>query len=399
MKSAKWLYEGPAIFGAAMMTASPRGASLLILGMLGDGYPLSEIGLGFEVGRLPVSTIALGRRELSLGAQEKFLAALKRQDEVVSNGVIMVAQSGAASLLKEDIPLMVRDFVSQNQNRLLLLRAHPIRDLEYGAAEKSLLQLVEEFARGKERSERPSVNIIGPSLLDINARGDALAMRALIESLGAQVSALIPLEADLSDFAALPRAWANVTTSPEVSLASLKFLQERFGQPYLLDLPIGFEGSERFRQNLAELLGLVPPAPLTASLTQVKADMRVAVFAGAGRALGIARFLKEEARLKEVLAGTFLKGFKDYFEGGLKETGAKTLVTDDASRVDSILEDFSPDLILGTYNEWMCAERLGAAFMMISAPADRFHFVQASHSFLGPKGAERLTSLLGRAAS
>ncbi len=399
MRGLKWLYEGPASYGVAMTAASIEGAKTLILGMLGDGYPLSEIGLGFEADSIPVTSVGLGRRELSFGIGERFLSALERQDELAQDSVIIVAESGAASMLKEDTSLILEGFKSKNRNRVILSKAHPIRDLEYKAAEKTLLQLGQELAAPAQRSKNPSVNIIGPSLLGINSKGDMRAMGEIIGSFGIEVNAVLPLGATLHDFATLPKAWANVTTSPEISVGLLSFLEKEFSQPYVSDLPIGFEGTRRFARGLGEILGFESRVDTHKADFKPRADFRVALVAPPELAEGLAKFLSEELGLKGVLASTFLKGYRDRFAEGLAASGVKTITTDDSDIIKGEIESFEPDLILGTYNESMVAEETHAAASIISAPADRFHFAQANISLLGTKGAERILGLLTRAGA
>ena len=235
MKLANWIYEGPAFWGVSRIISSMRNEQLLIYGTYGDSYPISELSLAYKLPDIPkIQTTQIGRRELSQGTESKIAGCLNGIHARCPNDFIVISQTSAMSLLKEDISPVIRNFTEKHNAKVMNAPVHPLHDFEYSAAEKTLLQLVKEFTKQRagqcERSSNPSVNIIGATVLGFHARENLELMKKLMTELGIEINTTIPLDASSDDFKKIPEAWFNISTCPEISFATLEYLKKEFHQ-------------------------------------------------------------------------------------------------------------------------------------------------------------------------
>ena len=402
MKLANWIYEGPAFWGVSRITASMKDAQLLVYGAVGDSYPVSELSLAYKLLDVPkIRTTQIGRRELSGGAGNKITECLDKIHTGYPEDFIMVAPTSAVSLLKEDISALIRNFAGRHNATVINSPVHPLHDFEYCAAEKTLLQLVREFIGQRtvryERSSNPSVNIIGPTLLGFHAEEDLEQIKNLMLELGIEINAIIPFNARVDDFKKIPEAWFNLTTCPEISLATLKYLKKEFQQPYVPDVPVGIESTDKFIRDIGKLINR-DFSTYAGGDNKIdlngKYDMQILVFGDYTHAGGLAKFLSHETKVDLVAAGTFLTGWGGKFKEKINHNGCDILITDDADVVNETIKEYKPDVVFGTYNEWTVSKKLNIPAVMVSAPTDRFYRSRSNDSFAGYDGAHNFMKLL-----
>ena len=408
MKTANWLYEGPAFWGVSRITASMQDAQLLIYGAMGDSYPVSELSLAYKLPDIPkVRTAHIGRRELSEGTGSKIAGCLEKIHAQYPDDFIVIAPTSAMSLLKEDISPLLGNFTEKNKVKVINAPVHPLHDLEYSASEKILLALIKEFARQckeqRERSQKPSVNIIGSTLLGFHAQEDLFEMKKLMAELGIEINAIIPLNAASVDFKKIPRAWFNISLCPEISLASLEYLEKEFSQSYILDAPVGIEATDKFVDGIGKLIDLDFKEYIDNQKNKIEINLntrdnlKILVFGDYTHAGGISGFLSRELKA-DVIAGTFLARWSDKFKEKAGCSVNNILITDDSNIVNDAIKEHEPDVVLGTYNEWIISRKLNIPSIIVSAPADRFYHSRSNNSFTCYEGANNFINLLSSAA-
>lgn len=404
MKLANWIYEGPSFWGVSRITASMKDAQLLIYGTFGDSYPVSELSLAYKLPDIPkVRTTQIGRRELSIGTESKIAGCLNKIHTEYPKDFTVIAPTSAMGLLKEDISHVTKNFTRDHNAKVINAPVHQLHDFEYSAAEKTLLQLVKEFiehGQHYERSLKPSVNIIGPTLLGFHAKEDLEQMEKIMAELGIEINIVIPLDASSDDFKKIPDAWFNITTCPEISLGTLEYLKNEFNQPYILDAPIGIGSTNKFIKDIGELVDKnfteiidIQKSKNNEINLNLPGDLQILVFGDYTHASGLARFLSHELEA-DVISGTFLTDWGDKFKEKINNNANNILITDNAGVVNETIKEHKPDVVFGTYNEWAVSKKLNTPAVMISAPADRFYQSQSNNSFIGYDGANNFMNLL-----
>ena len=110
--------------------------------------------------------------------------------------------------------------------------------------------LVERFAdRTAEKTESPSANILGLTPLDFTVNGSDTAIAAFLEKSGFTVLSRWAMGSTLDDLAKAGSAHVNLVVSSS-GLAAAKKLQELFGTPYVVGVPMGDEFSALLRSAL-----------------------------------------------------------------------------------------------------------------------------------------------------
>ena len=110
--------------------------------------------------------------------------------------------------------------------------------------------LVHRFAdRDVEKTEAPSANILGLTPLDFTVNGTDHAIAAFLEESGFRVLSRWAMGSTLEDLARAGSAHVNLVVS-STGLAAAKALQELFGTPYVVGVPMGAEYSTLIRDAL-----------------------------------------------------------------------------------------------------------------------------------------------------
>lgn len=100
-----------------------------------------------------------------------------------------------------------------------------------------------------EKTDAPSANILGLTPLDFTVNGSDAAIAAFLEEAGFSVLSRWAMGSTLEDLAKAGRAHVNLVVS-STGLAAAKALQQRFGTPYVVGVPIGEEYSTLVRSAL-----------------------------------------------------------------------------------------------------------------------------------------------------
>ena len=111
--------------------------------------------------------------------------------------------------------------------------------------------LAERLVQHQERTERPSVNILGLTPLDFSVNGTDRAIAARLEENGWQVCSRWAMGSSLEELAGAAAAHVNLVVS-ETGLEAAECLRRRFGTPYVVGVPYGGAWSEQLLRALEE---------------------------------------------------------------------------------------------------------------------------------------------------
>jgi light-independent protochlorophyllide reductase subunit B len=415
MRLAYWMYEGTAHHGVGRVANSMRGVHAVFHAPQGDDYVTTVFTMLERTPGFPAMTTSvvsgsdLARGTIRLPETLRQVEASRRPE------LIVVCASCSTILLQENLEITAKS--SGVGCDVLIYDANPYRMGETAAADGLFTELVKKYAAPQPLTERPSVNILGPSSLGFHARHDLIALRRMLGVLGVQVNVVAPWGAAVGDLRRLPAAWLTIAPYRELGTRAADYLEAQFGTPALRDAPIGVQPTlrwlDRLTETLSEIAGQrgvsgVKLPPLTAfSLDGMSAPSNVPwfartadmesfsgksafVFGDATHTVGVTKFLADELGMPILGAGTYLVKEAPWMREQLKGyvSDEQFLATDEFQQVAARVAELRPELVCGTQMERHTARRYDLNCMVIAPPTHIENHLLAYRPFLGFDGAD-----------
>jgi light-independent protochlorophyllide reductase subunit B len=408
MRLAYWMYEGTAHHGVGRIANSMRNVHAVFHAPQGDDYVNAIFAMLDRTPNFPaMTTSVVSGTDLARGTI-RLPDTLRQVEERVHPDLIVVVASCSTILLQENLEIAAQH--AGLQCDVMVYDANPYRMQEIVAAESLFTDLVKRYAQPQPRTERPTVNILGPASLGFHARHDLISLRRMLKTLGLEINVVAPWGASIADLRRLPAAWLTIAPYRELGLRAATYLEEQFGVPALLDAPIGVQPTLRWIERLRELLAQagaeIPMPPLTAfSLDGMSAPSAVPwfartadmdsfsgkpafVFGDATHVVGITRFLHDELGMPIAGAGTYVKHHANWVREQLTGYVDDLLVTDEFQTVANRIAELRPELVCGTQMERHTSRRYDLNCMVISPPTHIENHLLAYRPFLGFDGAD-----------
>jgi len=264
---------------------------------------------------------------------------------------------------------------------------------ETEAAELALEDLIRARLNDRpERSPYPTVNVFGPPIFGPGAASEYAEAERLLDMVGVEVNARVPLGANTGDLGRLPRAWANVLLYRELGESATLYLQDEFGMPRVTTPMIGAAGTGAVLRSVGELCQLDPKSvqrtiwaelartaklPWYARLEPPETfqGRRAAIFGDFTYPLGLGYALAREVGLEVTACGTYLTHLERDFLFHAHTFTEGAFVEDDPEEVAARIEAAKPDLVIGTHLEEGVADSLGVPFLPLCPPVADTPFV------------------------
>jgi light-independent protochlorophyllide reductase subunit B len=409
VKLAIWSYESPAHLGVSRAAASFSGLHCVVRAPKGDGYMTIMLSMFERLGVMPPLSFSALTEGTLAGESADLPVLLREIDARTHPEMIVVTRSATASVLQEHLDGEVRMMKPGDIGaEIFFATTHPVRDTETSAFARTTREIVEHFAQDTPRSERPSVNIIGPSLLGFHDRSNVESLRRIFEAIGVEVNAVVPLGASPDDLRTIGRAWLNVGTAHELAQPTLDFLQQRFGTPYARELPYGEAGTTRFLREICGHLEIprdrINEAARASNLlwysrtvdAHALSGKRIAVFGAPTAAAGIARALHDELDMRVEFVGTYVTDEGEWLRERMAGITDDVLVTSDYREVAARIDATRPDIMFGSQMERHSASGFGVPCAVISPPAHILNFPLSYAPLMGYEGANYLGDIVNR---
>jgi len=422
MKLAYWMYAGPAHIGTLRIATSFRKVHAVMHAPLGDDYfNVMRSMLERKRDFTPVTASVVDRHVLARGSQEKVIQNITRKDKEESPDLVLLTPTCTSSILQEDLQNFVNRASQDTKADVLLADVNHYRVNELQAADRTLEQIVRFYLEKAEKdgslpinkTQFPSVNIIGPCNLGFHVSHDIAELKRLFKDLGISINAIIPEGYNVTDLKKLPQAWFNIVPYREVGLATAEYLKNTFSMPFISTTPIGIVETAKFIREIQLVLSkagininfekyidiqtrfVSQSAWFSRSIDcQNLSGKTAVVFGDATHAAAITKILAQEMGVKVLVAGTYCKPEEVWFKNEISNYCENILVTDDHNLVGDMIAKLEPSAIFGTQMERHIGKRLNIPCGVISAPVHIQNFPLSYRPFLGYEGSNQIADLI-----
>ncbi|MGC9525265.1 MAG: ferredoxin:protochlorophyllide reductase (ATP-dependent) subunit B [Limnospira sp.] len=422
MKLAYWMYAGPAHIGTLRIASSFKNVHAIMHAPLGDDYfNVMRSMLERERDYTPVTASIVDRNVLARGSQEKVVDNIVRKDQEENPDLIVLTPTCTSSILQEDLENFVSRAQLDARGDVMLADVNHYRVNELQAADRTLEQIVKFYiqkARKKgelpeDKTEKPSVNIIGMSTLGFHNQHDCTELKRLMADLGVEVNEVIPEGASVHNLKNLPRAWFNLVPYRELGLMAARYLEAEFGTPYIDITPMGVVETARCIRKIQavinnqgadvdyedyidnQTLHVSQAAWFSRSIDcQNLTGKKAVVFGDNTHAAAMTKILAREMGIHVVLAGTYCKYDADWFKEQVGEYCDEVLISDDNGAIGDAIARIEPAAIFGTQMERHVGKRLSIPCGVIAAPIHIQDFPIGYKPFLGYEGTNQIADLV-----
>ena len=422
MKLAYWMYAGPAHIGTLRIASSFKNVHAIMHAPLGDDYfNVMRSMLERERDFTPVTASVVDRKVLARGSQEKVIDNITRKDQEEHPDLIVLTPTCTSSILQEDLQNFVDRAQIDAKGDVLLADVNHYRVNELQAGDRTLSQIVEFYinkARKKDelpqnKTEKPTVNIIGISTLGFHNNHDCTELKRLMADLGIEVNAVIPDKASVHDLKNLPRAWFNLVPYRELGLMTAEYLAKEFDMPYVDITPMGVVETARCIRKIQEVINaqgadvdyeeyidnqtlyVSQAAWFSRSIDcQNLTGKKAVVFGDSTHAAAMTKILAREMGIHVVLAGTYCKYDADWFKEQVAEYCDEILISEDHGEIGDAIARIEPAAIFGTQMERHVGKRLDIPCGVIAAPIHIQDFPVGYKPFLGYEGTNQMADLV-----
>ena len=422
MKLAYWMYAGPAHIGTLRIASSFKNVHAIMHAPLGDDYfNVMRSMLERERNFTPVTASIVDRNVLARGSQEKVVDNITRKDSEERPDLIVLTPTCTSSILQEDLQNFVTRASMDTQGDVLLADVNHYRYNELQAADRTLYQIVKyylEKARKKERlpadkTEKPSVNILGISTLGFHNQHDCTELKRLMADLGIEINEIIPDGASVHNLENLPRAWFNLVPYRELGKMTAEYLETEFSMPCVDISPMGVVETARCIRKIQQVINargadvdyeeyienqtlyVSQAAWFSRSIDcQNLTGKKAVVFGDNTHAAAMTKILAREMGIHVVLAGTYCKYDADWFREQVSEYCDEVLISEDNAEIGDAIARHEPSAIFGTQMERHVGKRLDIPCGVIAAPIHIQNFPIGYKPFMGYEGTNQIADLV-----
>ena len=259
-----------AVQGAIVLEYGPAGTTHYSMGLYGG------LGLRFQN---RMFTTHMSEDDVVMGDVTHLEDAIVELDKSYAPKVIFVVASSVTAVIGTDIKGVCRYMQNEVKAKLVAFEQGGFRgDYSIGLAETYKL-LVRNLPKKDVAQEAGVYNIIGASAWRYRMASDIWEVKSLLdEALGLSCNACLCCDTSVEELEDMGLAQVNIVLGNE-GLAAAKYLQEKFGTPYVYAVPYGYNGTLSFLAQVGEAVGREPDSMVLLRLqTKEKSLSRLSLF-------------------------------------------------------------------------------------------------------------------------
>ena len=263
-----------AVQGAIVLEYGPAGTTHYSMGLYGG------LGLRFQN---RMFTTHMSEDDVVMGDVTRLEDALVELDKNYAPKVIFVVASSVTAVIGTDIKGVCRYMQNEVKAKLIAFDQGGFRgDYSIGLAETYKL-LVRNLPQKGVAQEKGIYNIIGASVWRYRMESDVWEIKSLLsEALGLSCNACLCCDTSVEELEDMGQAQVNIVLGNE-GLAAARYLQEKFGTPYVYAVPYGYSGTLSFLKQVGEAVGRELDSMVLLRLqTKEKSLSRLSLFAMMG---------------------------------------------------------------------------------------------------------------------
>ena len=263
-----------AVQGAIVLEYGPAGTTHYSMGLYGG------LGLRFQN---RMFTTHMSEDDVVIGDVTRLEDAIVELDKSYAPKVIFVVASSMTAVIGTDIKGVCRYMQNEVKAKLVAFEQGGFRgDYSIGLAETYKL-LVRNLPKKDVVQEAGVYNIIGASAWRYRMASDIWEVKSLLdEALGLSCNACLCCDTSVEELENMGLAQVNIVLGNE-GLAAAKYLQEKFGTPYVYAVPYGYNGTLSFLAQVGEAVGREPDSMVLLRLqTKEKSLSGLSLFAMMG---------------------------------------------------------------------------------------------------------------------
>ena len=259
-----------AVQGAIVLEYGPAGTTHYSMGLYGG------LGLRFQN---RMFTTHMSEDDVVMGDVTRLEDAIVELDKSYAPKVIFVVASSVTAVIGTDIKGVCRYMQNEVKAKLVAFEQGGFRgDYSIGLAETYKL-LVRNLPKKDVAQEAGVYNIIGASAWRYRMASDIWEVKSLLdEALELSCNACLCCDTSVEELEDMGLAQVNIVLGNE-GLAAAKYLQEKFGTPYVYAVPYGYNGTLSFLAQVGEAVGREPDSMVLLRLqTKEKSLSRRSLF-------------------------------------------------------------------------------------------------------------------------
>jgi nitrogenase molybdenum-iron protein beta chain len=371
------------------------GGGCIFQQVFGTNLAAGAQGVGY-IGGSASPSCNLSEKEVIFGGAERLKEQVEATLELVDGDVYVILGACIPALVGDDVPSVLRELRSRVTHPILYVDVPGFAGNSYLGYERFLLAAIDQLlAPVPEKSPR-LVNVLGvPPNLNPYWKGTLKVIRRVLKRVGVETNLVFGRGGGLAELQRLPAAALTLVLSPWLGVQTARALEDRFQVPWVRfpSIPIGPAATSELLRLVAERLELDRElVDRVIGEEQAEADhlldvagdtvamlspsLHLAVVADSATAVGVTRFMVEEAGFYPVLvvitddppeeAREQIRDQLGHLAYGL---APEVRFEVDTFRIQEVLKDRDYGLLLASSLEKFLAKEKKAFYLNISYPA------------------------------